>query len=381
MIAPPIPHVRITLIGLGRRGMKTLERYAFIDGASITHIADIDSAKLSEANSLLIKSNRPQAIAHAGVDAWKNVCKLAEVDLVYICTDWSTHCEIAVAAMNEGKHVAVEVPAAQTVEECWQLVRTAERTQRHCFITENCCYDFFALATKEMHRQGLLGDITHCEGAYIHQIEQLSASWMESSCASHTGNAYPTHGIGPISQLLGIHHTDKMDYLVSLSSSTSEAKQGKGRVNTTLIRTINGVSILLQLDVTTARPYSRLQTVCGTQGFVQKYPLPTLQLSSDKEATTGDAALKRAENYFTCPSAEIWKKGHALGVPNEMNYTMDCRLIHCLRNGLPLDINVYEAATWSCIAELSQLSADNGSIPVKIPDFTRGKLAKAGSIN
>ena len=292
MIAPPIPHVRIALIGLGQRGMKTLERYAYIQGASIVCIADIDSEKLSLANTLLQESGRPIARTYPGAEGWKEICQQPDIDLVYICTDWSTHCKMAVTAMEAGKHVAVEVPAAETVEECWQLVNTSERTQRHCFMTENCCYDNFALATLEMKRQGLLGEITHCEGAYIHRIENLSASWMEQSCAQHGGNPYPTHGIGPIGQLLGLHRTDRMDYLVSLTSDS------RNKVNSTLIRTVNGVSILLQLDVATPRPYSRLQTVCGTKGFIQKYPLPTIQLDGEDQPTIGDDALRKAKNYF-----------------------------------------------------------------------------------
>ena len=367
MIAPPIPHVRIALIGLGQRGMKTLERYAYIQGATIVCIADIDAEKLRLANKILQDSDRPMARTYPGAEGWKEICEQPDIDLVYICTDWSTHCKIAVTAMEAGKHVAVEVPAAETVEECWQLVNTSERTQRHCFMTENCCYDNFALATLEMKRQGLLGEITHCEGAYIHRIENLSASWMEQSCAQHGGNPYPTHGIGPIGQLLGLHRTDRMDYLVSLTSDS------KNKVNSTLIRTVNGVSILLQLDVTTPRPYSRLQTVCGTKGYVQKYPLPTIQLDGEEIPTIGEDALSKAETYFISPTAQLWQKGHELGVPNEMNFTMDSRLIYCLQNGLPLDIDVYDAAEWSCLAELSRQSAQSGSIPVCIPDFTRGR--------
>ncbi|MBR4297515.1 MAG: Gfo/Idh/MocA family oxidoreductase [Bacteroidaceae bacterium] len=367
MRVPPIPHVRIALIGLGQRGMKTLERYAFIQGATIVCIADVDREKLELANKTLQESGRPLARTYAGTEGWKEICQQPDIDLVYICTDWSTHCQMAVTAMEAGKHVAVEVPAAETVEECWQLVNTSERTKCHCFMTENCCYDNFALATLEMKRQGLLGEITHCEGAYIHRIENLSASWMEQSCAQHGGNPYPTHGIGPIGQLLGLHRTDRMDYLVSLTSDS------KNKVNSTLIRTVNGVSILLQLDVTTPRPYSRLQTVCGTKGFIQKYPLPTIQLDGEEQPTIGDEALLKAEDYFTSPTAKLWQKGHELGVPNEMNYTMDSRLIYCLQNGLPLDIDVYDAAEWSCLAELSRQSAQSGSIPVRIPDFTRGR--------
>lgn len=369
----PIPHVRIALIGLGRRGMKTLERYAFIPDASIVYIADIDQNKLNEANAKLEASNRPKAKIACGADAWKSVCLEADIDLVYICTDWDTHAEISIYAMKSGKHVAVEVPAARTIEECWSLVKTSEETGKHCFMTENCCYDNFALSTIEMYKQGLLGDITHCEGAYIHKIENLSASWMEKSCSSHGGNAYPTHGIGPIAQLLKLQGNDKMDYLVSLTSSMKCKKNEESKVNTTLIHTQKGVSILLQLDVTTNRPYNRLQTICGTKGFVQKYPLPTIQLRDEETATLGEEAEKRAYTFLNGESAQIWLKGKEMGVPNEMNYTMDYRLIKSLINGDPLDMDVYDAATWSCIAELSKKSAENGSIPIKIPDFTINK--------
>lgn len=378
---PPIPLVRIGLVGLGQRGMKTLERYAFIQGAEIRCLADINGERLELAARTLQQSGRPAAEIIEGPEAWREVCR-RNIDLVYICTDWSTHCEMAVEAMRCGKHVAVEVPAATTVEECRYLVEVAEETRRHCFMTENCCYDFFALATLEMKKAGLLGEITHCEGAYIHDLRdkfgltgqgvEAARFWMERSCALHGGNPYPTHGIGPIGWLLGLHRGDRMDYLVSLTAQGVGEDDITGKVNTTLIKTIKGVSILLQLDVTTPRPYSRLQTVCGTKGFVQKYPLPTYQLDTDKTALQGDAALQQIEAFSHSEVSKIWQRGHSLGVPNEMNYTMDCRLIHCLRNGLPLDIDVYDAAEWSCLAELSQQSAREGSRPVAIPDFTKG---------
>lgn len=381
----PIPLVRIGLIGLGQRGMKTLERYAYIEGAEIRCIADCDEEKLDQANERLVGTGRPAAHKHIGPDAWQEICERPDVDLVYICTDWSTHCHMAVEAMKHGKHVAVEVPAARTLEECWLLIDTAEETRRHCFMTENCCYDWFALATQEMNRQGLLGDITHCEGAYIHdlrdtfgltggkRLQNSTRLWMERSCTEHGGNSYPTHGIGPIGWLLNIHRGDRMDYLVSLTAHGNGPDDKLGRVNSTLIHTHKGISILLQLDVTTPRPYSRLQTVCATHGFVQKYPTPTIQTATFPNALTGEEALKEAEKYMSDGAAALWKKGHELGVPNEMNFTMDSRLIYCLRNGLPMDIDVYDAAEWSCLAELSQKSAREGSRPIPIPDFTRGR--------
>lgn len=378
----PIPVVRIALIGIGSRGMNTLARYAYVKGAEIRYISDIDKGRMALANERLRASGRPEAVALPGADGWMDACSMSDVDLIYICTEWSSHTPMAVYAMEHGKHVAVEVPAATTVSECWQLVRTAERTRRHCFMTENCCYDLFHVATMGLHKAGKLGTITHVEGAYIHNLtvqakpERLTKpvsdtrhNWMERSCQLHGGNPYPTHGIGPIGHLLGFHRGDRMKTLVSLTAK-GETHQGErlGRVNSSLIQTEQGVTILLQLDVTTPRPYSRNQGVCATHGFVQKYPVPTVQLGA-AAPVTGDEAMKALEPYMHHPFAEAWNEGHRLGVANEMNYAMDARLIHCLNHGLPLDIDVYDAAEWSCLAELSKQSAENGGQPVQIPNF------------
>ncbi len=347
--------------------MKTLRRYKDIAGASIVAMADLREEILKRANEVLLATGRKEAKTYVGKDAWQAICQDSEVDLIYICTEWETHCMMAVEAMRRNKHVAVEVPAALTVEECHCLVKTAEQTQRHCFMTENCCYDHFTLATLEMQRAGFFGDIKHVEGAYIHNLREYygtpddKQTWMERQCALHRGNTYPTHAMGPIGMLLGLHRTDRMDYLTSMT--------GEGGINSTLIKTIKGVSILLQLDVRTLRPYNRLQTICGTKGFSQKYPLPTICNDELPEELQGDAALQFAEKYMQSSAAQFWKEGKARGVENEMNYAMDSRLIHCLQNGLPLDIDVYDAAEWSCIVELSALSAENGSQPIKIPDF------------
>ncbi len=379
---PPIPLVRIALIGLGERGRKTLERYSlYISGAEIRCIVDIDEAKLHAANAWLKEQGKPQAQQLCGAEAWKQACQLPDIDVVYICTEWRTHTPIAVEAMKCGKHAVVEVPSATTIEECWQLVRTAEQTQRHLFMAENCCYDFFALETLEMHRQGFFGSITHCEGAYIHCLadrtaEQIAAGgtrhhWMLHSCALHGGNPYPTHAIGPIAQLLDFHHSDRMESLVSITSKGvgADLQNSMGRINSTLIQTQNGVSILLQLDVTTSRPYNRLQTICGTEAFAQKYPLITVQRVGQEQALYGEEAEQLLASYAQSEAAQLWTQGHQMGVANEMNYAMDMRLVQCLQQGLPLDIDVYDAAEWSCLAELTQQSAQNGGIPVNIPNF------------
>ena len=363
---PPIPVVRIGIIGLGNRGLLTLQRYLQIEGIEINALCEIREGNLAKAQQLLKENNRPGATGYTGPEGWKKMCEHDELDIVFICTDWLMHTAMATFAMECNKHVAIEVPAAMSVEECWQLVDTAEKTRRHCIMLENCCYDPFALTTLNMARQGILGTIMHVEGAYIHDLRSMYFAeeseggyhnhWGKRYSIEHTGNPYPTHGLGPACQILDIHRGDKMEYLVSMSthqagmSEYARKKFGKdspearqeyklGDVNTTLIHTAKGKTIMLQYDVCTPRPYSRLQTVCR-----YKHPF----------------------------SATIGEEAHRRGLPNEMNYVMDYRLIYCLRNGLPLDMDVYDAAEWSCITELSEKSVLNGSIPVEIPDFTRG---------
>ncbi len=384
---PPLRQVRIGLIGPGKRGLKTIERYRFVEGAEIVALADASPRCTEAANALLEKSGRPHAKAFHGNEAWKKLCAERDVNLVYICTDWATHTPIALHALRAGKHVATEVPAATTLAECHALVRTAEEARRHCIMLENCCCDPFALATEQLSRDGLFGEITHCEGAYIHDLRSefglsagtavlssvaLSSSWMAETCVRHNGNPYPTHGIGPIGHLLDIHRGDRFDFLVSLTSKSPDGLRGK--VNTTLIHTVRGRSILLQLDIATPRPYSRLQTVCGTRGFIQKYPLETIQIAGMSRAATGTEAVRKILEKHPHPlvlryAGEAEKKG----VPNLMNFIMDRRLVYCLRNGLPPDCDVYDAAEWSCIAELSEISANAGSRPVPVPDFTGGR--------
>lgn len=380
--AERIPMVRIALLGVGQRGLKTVERYGVIRGAEIRVLADVDSGRLEQAAETIAKEGKPRPELLCGEEAWREAIDRKDIDLVYICTPWQTHTAMACAAMEAGKHVAVEVPAATTLEECWRLVDTAERTRRHCFMTENCCYDFFALATLEMHRDGLFGELTHMEGAYIHNLlaeeKANEYGWMLRSIAAHGANAYPTHGMGPMGWLLGLHRGDLMESLTSVTSRGLGDEGLRGRVNTTLIRTRRGITIMQQLDTTTPRPYSRLQTVCGTEGFAQKYPLPTLFARGMERPLTGQAALDWAERYKERnPASHYWEEGHSIGVPNEMNYAMDCRLIHCLHYGLPLDIDVYDAAEWSCIGPLSALSAQGNGRPVDVPDFTRGRWRKA----
>lgn len=385
--------INIGIIGLGNRGLKTLERYFLIDEVEIKALCELRRENIEKAVGRIKQVGRAMPELYTGKDGWMELCRNGQLDVVLICTDWLTHAPMAVYAMEHGREVALEVPAAMSVDECWQLVNTSERMERQCTMLENCCYDAFALATLEMKRKGAFGEIVHTEGAYIHDIRNIyfadeqkggfHKQWNINYCKSHTGNPYPTHGLGPLCQLLDINRGDRLEYLVSMSSKQAgiyefEGKIGKsegqrcqyelGDVNNTLIRTAKGKTIRIEYCTTLPRPYSRIHTVCGTRGYAQKYPLPTIMIEG--EEASSEELLRRFQHPFT---ERIGKIGKQRNAPNEMNFIMDYRLVETLQSGQPFDIDVYDAATWSCITELSELSVRRGGEPVEIPDFTRGK--------
>lgn len=398
----PIPTVRVGFVGLGMRGADAVRRFMYLEGVEVTALCDIVPDRVTESQKVLAENGRAAASEYTGEEGWKKLCESHNVDLVYVCTHWQLHTPIAVYAMEHGKHAAIEVPAALTIDECWQLVNTVEKTRRHCMMLENCCYDFFEMATLNMAQKGLFGEVVHCEAAYIHDLRWLNFDeksgywdmWRLKYNTNHTGNPYPTHGLGPVAQILNIHRGDKMDYLVSVSSDqfgmSAYAKEkfgensqyGKtdfalGDMNTTLIKTHKGKTIMLQHDVTSPRPYSRIHMVSGTEGFAQKYPIQAIALEPNAHHFLGkdamDSLLKVYEHPF---SKEIGELARKVGGHGGMDFIMDYRLIYCLRNGLPLDEDVYDAAEWSCIVELSEQSVRNGGVPVQIPDFTRGAWDK-----
>jgi hypothetical protein len=402
----PIETVRIAFIGLGMRGSGAIHRYTFLDGVEIVALCDVVPENVERSQQKLLEKGFPRADEYTGAEDWKVICERDDIDLIYVCTHWDLHTPIAVCAMEHGKHVATEVPAALTIDECWQLVNTAEKTRKHCMQLENCNYDFFEITTLNMAQQDLFGEIVHCEGAYIHDLRWLNFDeengywdmWRLKHLENTDGNTYPTHGFGPICHIMNIHRGDKMNYITSMSSDQfgmtayaieefgedsdyAQRDYKKGDINTSLIKTENGKTIMLQHDVTSPRPYSRLHTVSGTKGFAQKYPSKGIALEPNAHYFMPQNQLDSLLKLYTHPIVrDIEAKAKEVGGHGGMDFIMDYRLIYCLRNGLPLDQDVYDAAEWSSIIELSAKSVENQSMPVKVPDFTRGAYKKANEV-
>ncbi len=408
--ASPLDTVRVGFIGLGMRGPSAVYRFSYIDGARVAALCDLEPDRVDSSCRILSERGLPPASRYSGEDGWKRLCESDDIDLVYICTDWQSHVDIAVYAMEHGKHVAVEVPAATSVADCWRLVDTSERTRRHCMMLENCVYDFFELTTLNMAQQGLFGEILHAEGSYIHNLSEYwddyYGNWRLDFNRSHRGDVYATHGLGPDCQLLGIHRGDRMDYLVAMDTksvigrSLAEERMGKdsfanGDQTTTVIRTVNEKTILLQHNVYTPRPYDRMYQVVGTKGYAEKYPYPGYSFEPDQiedsirsyddlsshSFVPDDVRDALMEKYRHPIVKEIEEKAKKVGGHGGMDFIMDYRLVYCLRNGLPLDQDVYDAAEWSCIGELTSASIENGSKPVRVPDFTRGAWDKLDGLH
>ena len=290
LTTPKMETVRVGFIGLGMRGPGAVSRFTHIPGVEIVALCDLHTDRVEKTQAILEKAGLPAAAGYSGEEeSWKELCQRDDIDLVYIATDWKRHASMMIYAMEQGKHVACEVPAAMTLEEIWAVIETAERTQKHCMQLENCVYDFFELTTLNMAQQGVFGEVLYAEGAYIHQLEDFwnsyESDWRLEYNKNHRGDVYATHGMGPACQLLDIHRGDKMNYLVAVDGKAVSIPQyieevrgeeqvdyKNGQNTTTLIKTEKGKTIQIQHDVASPRPYSRMYQLTGTKGFANKYP-------------------------------------------------------------------------------------------------------------
>jgi len=396
--APKIETVRIGIIGLGMRGSEAVRRLSYIDGLEIIALCDKYPDRVAAAQKTLEEMQRPKAKEYTGDEGWKSLCESNEIDLVYTPTPWSLHTPIAVYAMKNGKHAATEVPAAKTLDQCWELVETSEKTKKHCMMLENCCYDFFELLTLSMVRSGMFGEIVHAEGAYIHDLSKeyifnkdgYADMWRLKENIGRNGNLYPTHGLGPIAQCMNINRGDRFEHLISMSTNDFTMndlakelaskdsffepyvdKPYRGNMNTTIVRTTKGKTVMVQHDVSSPRPYSRIHVLSGTKGSASKWPSP-------ERISFGHSWIKEEElkdlydKYSPAIVKHIGTIAKDVGGHGGMDFIMDWRLIDCLRNGLPLDEDVYDAAAWSAVGVLSEKAVGNKFKPIDFPDFTRG---------
>ena len=393
----PIEQVKVAFIGVGNRGSGHVKQMAELHPkARITAICDIRD-EYAQKSVDLVKEKGQNPKKYSGTEeAWKEMVKRDDIDLVIIATPWKDHVPMCVYTMQQGKHVAVEVPAAYTVEDCWKLVDTAEETQRNCTMLENVCYGNEELTILQMVQQDFFGTLTHGEAAYIHDLRELMLSktgyynqWRIRHHIKYDGNLYPMHGLGPMSQYMRISRGDRFNHLVSMSSReanlTEYAKTLEpdnefynhtefkhGDMNTTLIKTHKGRTIMLQHDVASPRVYSRINTLSGTKAFHTGYP-SRLSMNGKHEWLTPEEHAEYFQKYkhpiWETLKDEIAKNGGHGG----MDFVLLYRLIDCYNKGKHLDMDVYDAADWSVVTPLTGISIETGNAPVEFPDFTRGR--------
>lgn len=410
LTAEPIETVRVGFAGLGMRGPAAVTRFTYIPGTSIVALCDYEEERAAACQERLTSRGLPEAAIYSGEEGYKEMCERDDIDLIYIATDWAHHFPIATYAMQHGKHVAIEVPAAMNLSQCWQLIDLSEQTRKHCVMLENCCYDWFEMNTLHMAQEGVFGEILRVEGAYIHGLDPYwdqywcdpadtdSLHWRLKYNMEHRGDVYATHGLGPVAQLLNIHRGDRMTTLVAMDTKSVhgkemvEKKTGKpcdnfrnGDHTTTLIRTEQGKVIEVQHNVMNPQPYNRLYKLIATKGYATKYPVEHYAVSGEQlegfkevEDLSGHEFLSEEDhealvNMYTHPILKTYGElAKEVGGHGGMDFIMDSRLVYCLQHGLPMDIDVYDLAEWCCLAELGELSMDHNSAAVTVPDFTRG---------
>ena len=385
--------VKLGIIGVGGRGTSLLRDLLAVDGVDVKAICDLVPEKVEHAQKMVTDAGQAKPVSFTKGDwDFKNLNQL-DLDMVYIATPWNWHVPMAVDVMKNGKHAAVEVPAATTMPECWDLVNTSEATRKHCLILENCCYGSSEMMVLQMVRDGFFGEITHGEAAYLHDLRGILTAnegeglWRRFPHMKLNGNLYPTHGLGPVAHYMDIHRGDRFDYMVSVSSAEAslsayvkakfpegDPKRAEkyicGDMNSSILKTVKGRSILLQHDVVNPRPYSRLNVIQGTKGIFADYP-PRVFVDGQK-----DEEWQKLDDFNDKYEHALWKNNGEMarktGGHGGMDYIMNNRLMDCVKRGLVPDIDVYDAAAWSAPAALSEASVAASGAPQKFPDFTRG---------
>ena len=407
--APKLKTVRVAFIGVGARGTGHARQVATIEGTEVVAISDLyqDLVQRSIDNCKEIgKGERHNEIAmySGGENKWKLMLKEVKPDAVFISTNWDNHAPMVIEAMNSGAHAFVEVPMATTIEDMWEIINTSEKTRKHCMMMENVNYGRDELMYLNMCRKGVIGDFLHAEAAYIHELrfqmeeqKRGTGSWRTHHYAKGRGNLYPTHGLGPVAQYMNLARgDDNFSTLISYSTPAlgrkiyaeknypSDHKWNKldyknGDLNTSIIKTNVGRTVMVQWDETSPRPYSRHNLIQGTKGILAGFPT-RVALEGGVEGVTKNhhswAQGKDLEVLYEKYDHPLYKRLGALakkmGGHGGMDFMMRYRIIECLRKGEPLDQNMYEGCFWSAVTPLSARSIEDGGAPQRFPDFTRG---------
>ena len=388
--------VRMGVVGTGSRGSYLTKVLLSQDNVEVVAIADVNPENASKAAKSVVDAGqkRPELYTKGPWD-FKRLCDRNDLDAVLTATPWEWHTPVAVAAMEAGKYMAIEVPAAVTLEECWQLVETSEKTRMPCMMLENVNYFENVMMILNMIKAKLFGEMLHCEAGYQHDVrftkfdEKGNLRWRGKHSVNRNGNVYPTHPIGPIAWWLDINRGNRFTHLTSMSSQSAglnheirekfgedhpnaKLKYALGDINTTLIKTHNGPTVTLYHDTQSPRPYDLIFRVQGTEG-IYSGTLDKIYIDglSPKEHAWEDID-KYAEKY----KHPMWKTlgpkakdfGHGGG-----DYIEIHQFIKAVRNRTDTPQTVYDAATWSAISALTEESVANNSSSVEFPDFTRGK--------
>ncbi|WP_283102692.1 Gfo/Idh/MocA family protein [Shewanella abyssi] len=405
LVVPKMETVRVGFIGVGQRGSGHVKHFCHLEGVEIIAICDTDLEVLDKSIEFVKRQGLKVPARYTGSErAYLDLLSRKDIDIVIISTPWEWHAPMAINTMESGKHAFVEVPLALTVEECWQIVNTAEKTQKNCMMMENVNYGRDELMVLNMVRQGVFGELLHGEAAYIHelrwqmkQINHKTGSWRTYWHTKRNGNLYPTHGLGPVSQYMNINRGDRFDYLTSMSSPAlgralyaqrefpEDHERNKlnfinGDINTSLIKTAKGRTIMVQHDTTTPRPYSRHNLIQGTNGVFAGFPNRiAIEQGGNGNFHQWDMDMTKWYAKYDHP---LWQRmgqeAEKNGGHGGMDFLMLWRMVYCLRNGEALDQDVYDGAAWSVVSILSEESVNNRSNSVNFPDFTRGawKTAK-----
>lgn len=387
--------VRFGIIGCGERGKSMINDFLGVENLEIKALCDNVKKNAEECKAIIEKKGRPAPELYTDGDyAFQKLVTRDDIDFVYIATPWEWHAPQSIAAMEAGKHVGVEVPMATTMKDLWKIVDVSEKTRKHCIMLENCCFNFNELLVLNMVRDGVFGELTHAEAAYIHDLRWIlnegrsEGLWRRTWHTRMNANLYPTHGLGPVANYLDINRGDKFDYLVSMSSPSKSLDAYRaqtvpkdspkwrekyicGDMNTSMIKTQRGVSIMLQHDVSTPRPYTRHNHIQGTKGTFTDFP-GRLYIDTGERSHRWTDLEKVKGKYEHWLWKKLGEKARGAG-HGGMDFVMAWRIVQGFNEGLVPDIDVYDGAAWSAPMPMSAESIAKGSMPIKFPDFTRGK--------